>query len=83
MSRLKRILASTLSALFIIAGLTVVAPMANASAAEAYTATQCHYEWYGGYRRDTVCYYDYNWFEESPWGGSHRDGWYRTGITYA
>lgn len=83
MSRIKKLAATGLTVAALTMGGTVVAPLANASAAEAYTATQCHTEWYGGWRADTVCYYDYNWFEETPWGGSHRDGWYRTGTYYA
>jgi hypothetical protein len=53
------------------------------SKAEAYTATQCHTVWYNGWQANTVCYYDYNWWEESWMGGSHKDGWYRTGTGYA
>lgn len=65
--------------------LTAVAAPVAAAPAMAYTTYNCYY----GYRTDggsypgtkvKYCYYDYNWWEESWAGGSHRDGWYYTHV---
>lgn len=83
MNRIKKIATSGLVALGLTMGATVVAPLANASPAEAYTVSGCYTSYYNGWRADRICYYDYNWWEESWMGGSLRDGWYRTGMTTA
>lgn len=62
-----------------------VVAVSGAAPAMAYTTYNCYY----GYRTDggsypgtkvKYCYYDYNWWEESWAGGSHRDGWYYTHV---
>lgn len=83
MNRVKRAFATVGLSVGILVGAVVAAPVATAAPAHAFTATQCHTEWYKGWQAYTVCYYDYNWFEESWMGGSHRDGWYQTGISRA
>lgn len=87
MKRIKKLLLSVgLAATLALTAGTVaqVATAHNTSKAEAYTATQCRIEYrltgtYPGYKVN-VCYFDYNWWEESWMGGSHRDGWYYTPI---
>jgi hypothetical protein len=83
LKKLVKIITTTLATTGILLGTLVAAPVAMAEPAHAYTTSGCHQQWYNGWRLDTICYYDYNWWEESWMGGSRRDGWYRTGTTNA
>jgi hypothetical protein len=77
MNRLKRTFASILATLAILIGAVVVAPVATAAPAHAYTKSGCYSYYEYGWRYTQVCYYDYNWWEE-VWG--YHDGWYRVGT---
>lgn len=76
----KRLAAIGLTAAGITLGTTVIAPVANATPAHAVTTSSCRITYipngtYPGLKVQS-CYYDYNWWEESWMGGSHRDGRY-------
>ena len=77
--KIRKFLASAALAFGVVAGTTVVAPVAVAQPAQAYTTTGC-YTYYkqniGTYTwtKWTSCYFDYTWWEESWFGGSHVDG---------
>lgn len=81
MTRLKRALASIFVILGITVGTVVVAPVATAAPAHAVTMTQCSSYYQYGWNYVTVCYYDYNWWEEVVLG--HHDGWYKVNTTSA
>lgn len=64
-------------------GLVTVGSAATAAPAQAYNDYNCKKvlvtDWTGKatwpYPQRTSCYRDYNWFEESIFGGLHKDGW--------
>lgn len=80
MKRFPKFVLSILFAVSITLGTTIVAPVALAEPAQAVEAYNCSYVWklsqqsyvYNLYLR---CWYNYNWFEESWFGGGYRDGW--------
>lgn len=80
----KRLAAVGLMATGITLGTTIIAPVANATPAHAVTKSSCYYTYLltGTYPGTRVysCYYDYNWWEESWAGGSHRDGRYYVSV---
>lgn len=77
MNRLKRAIASFLVAFGITVGAVVVAPVATAAPAHAYTTYNCYSYYQYGYKYTRACYYDYNWWEEL---NGHRDGWYNATV---
>jgi hypothetical protein len=86
--KIKKIAAGIAVAAAVVTGGAVadVATSHNTSQAEAVTWTQGPVKWQSDYRWDPYAkryycgvwaYNDYNWWEESWAGGSHRDGWER------
>lgn len=64
-------------------GIMTFAGTVTASPAEAYTDKNCYIKKLTDWKGEspypalltTSCYRDYNWFEESIFGGLHKDGW--------
>lgn len=64
-------------------GLITAGGVVSAAPASAYTDKNCYIkkltDWKGEATYPalltTSCYRDYNWFEESIFGGLHKDGW--------
>ena len=77
MNKIVKTTTTALMATTILFGGLFVAPVATAEKAEAYTASSCYSYYEYGWQKVTMCWIDYNWWEESWMGGSRRDGWYR------
>lgn len=78
---MKKIITWILGLSLLVGGFAGVGQVVSAPRAEALTKYNCTspYLYYGFWHR--TCYYDYNWYEESWWGGSKKDGWYREPYT--